>query len=83
MPPKKDKIPNDQDLPPQANKPTEQEKLSRQTKYKHKGKLKVGNQEKDIEITTVTTPNATGGYDTVVALPSANPLKAGAEEPGG
>ena len=71
------------DLPPQAKKPTEQEKLDHPTKHKHPGKLIVGNEEKTIVITTTTTPNAGGGYDTIVALPSANPLTAVAEEPGG
>ena len=71
------------ELPAQANKPTEQEKLDRKTKHRTVGKLLVGSEEKEIIITTTTTPNAGGGYDTIVALPSANPLTAVPEQPGG
>ena len=64
-------------------KPTEAEKLSKKTTHKHKGKLRIGGKEHDMEITTETTPNTAGGYDTVVKLPSAFPLKGEATQPGG
>ena len=64
-------------------KPTEAEKLTKKTVHKHQGKLRIGNVETDMEITTETTPNTSGGYDTVVKLPNAIPLKGQANQPGG
>ena len=63
--------------------PTEKEKKEKKTTHKTTGKLHIGNTVRDIEITTETTPNAAGGYDTVVGLPSAFPIGATANEPGG
>jgi hypothetical protein len=56
-------------------KPTEQDKLLKKTKHKSKGKIKFGAVEVAVDITTETTPNAIGGYDTVVRLPEC-PLSA-------
>jgi hypothetical protein len=56
-------------LPPQANKPTEQEKKDHPTRHLSKGKIMFGDREEEVDIDTETTPNATGGYDTVVRLP--------------
>jgi hypothetical protein len=63
--------------------PTEKEKKEKKTSHKHMGKLLVGGKEIDMEITTETTPNANGGYDTVVQLPQAHPVIAKAQQPGG
>ena len=64
-------------------KPTEQEKLTKKTSNVHKGKLRIGKQEIDMDITTETTPNAGGGYDTVVIMPNSLPIKGQANQPGG
>ena len=64
-------------------KPTEQEKKDKKTKSTTVGKLYIGNKVKDIKITTETTPNAAGGYDTVMIMPSAFPVGVEANEPGG
>lgn len=64
-------------------KPTEQDKLTKKTSHVHKGKVRIGNTETDLDITTETTPNATGGYDTVVQLPAALAIKGQAHQPGG
>lgn len=57
------------DLPAQANKPTEQEKMDNATKHVSKGKIMFGSVEHDVDITVETTPNTDGGYDTKVFLP--------------
>ena len=64
-------------------KPTEKEKKEKETEDKTTGKLHIGKTVRDIEITTKTTPNTSGGYDTVVSLPSAFPVGVAANEPGG
>ena len=56
-------------LPPQANKPTETEKVDHPTRHLSKAKIMFGNVEEEVDIDTVTTPNANGGYDTTVTLP--------------
>jgi hypothetical protein len=50
-------------------KPTEQDKKAKKTKDVTKGKIRFGEVETEVDITTETTPNANGGYDTVVTLP--------------
>jgi len=50
-------------------KATEQDKKDKKTKETSKAKIKFGDQELDVDIVTETTPNAAGGYDTVVNLP--------------
>jgi len=50
-------------------RPTEEEKKTKKTKEKMKGKMHVKGQELDIEIDVETEPNATGGYDTRIKLP--------------
>ena len=50
-------------------KPTENEKKTKKTKHVSKGKIMFGKVEEEVDITTETTPNAGGGYDTVVQLP--------------
>ena len=64
-------------------KPTEAQKLAKKTTHKHMGKLRIKGQELDMEITTETTPNAGGGYDTLVKLPDALPMQGEAHQPGG
>jgi len=50
-------------------KPTEKEKKEKKTKHVSKGKIMFGEVETEVDITTETTPNANGGYDTVISLP--------------
>ena len=50
-------------------KPTEKDKKEKKTKDTSKAKIKVGDEEVEVDIVTETTPNASGGYDTVVNLP--------------
>ena len=50
-------------------KPTEKEKKERETSHVSKGRIVVGGVETEVDITTKTTPNANGGYDTKVLLP--------------
>ena len=64
-------------------KPTEKDKKEKKTTHKAMGKIHVGSTTKDIEIITETTPNASGGYDTVVSIPSAFPVSAAAQQLGG
>ena len=50
-------------------KPTEKDKKEKATKHVSKGKIMFGDVEQEVDITTETTPNASGGYDTNVILP--------------
>ena len=50
-------------------KPTEKDKKEKKTSHISKGKINVGGVEQEVDITTETTPNTSGGYDTVVMLP--------------
>lgn len=50
-------------------RPTENEKKTKKTKEKCKGKIVVKGEELDIDIEVETTPNAAGGYDTKIKLP--------------
>ena len=56
--------------------PTEEEKMTKKTFHKCMGKVHIGCNHVDVEINTETTPNKTGGYDTVVKIPSAFPIGA-------
>ena len=51
-------------------KPTEKDKKTKKTKHVSKGKIMYGGVEQEIDIEVETTPNANGGYDTMVKLPS-------------
>jgi hypothetical protein len=51
-------------------RPDENEKKTRPTKEKLQGKMFVKGQEIPMDIDVETTPNASGGYDTKVKLPS-------------
>jgi len=53
----------------QSKRPTENEKKDHATIYAQKGKIKFGEVEEEVDIITVTEPNATGGYDVKVHLP--------------
>ena len=50
-------------------KPTEKDKKDKKTKHTSKAKIMFGKVEHEVDIVTETTPNAAGGYDTVVNLP--------------
>ena len=56
-------------MPATGTVPTEQEKLTKPTSHVKTGEIYVGDKKTTIEITSETTPNAKGGYDTVVKLP--------------
>ena len=56
-------------------RPTESEKRARPTRDVAKGKIRVGEVEEEVDIEVETTPNAHGGYDTKVILPTC-PLSA-------
>lgn len=58
-----------ENIPPQANKPTEQQKLNGKTRHKEKGKVMFGPVEEEVDIETFTEPNGSGGYDVIVMLP--------------
>ena len=54
----------------QANKPTEEEKKAAPTEHKTTGVFKTAGDHPDrsVDVVAKTTPNANGGYDTVLEM---------------
>jgi len=54
----------------QGNKPTEQEKKDKKTEHKTTGTFKTaeGHPDRTVDVVAKTTPNANGGYDTVLEM---------------
>ena len=69
MPTDKEKELKDLKDKAQKEKPTEEEKKAKKTIHAEKATVKFGNTVEEVDIITVTDPNAAGGYDTMVHLP--------------